>query len=667
MTMFSTVLIANRGEIAVRLIGTLRRMGIRTVAVYSDADAGARHVREADMSVRLGPAAARDSYLRIDAIIAAALETGAEAIHPGYGFVSENADFADACAAAGIVFIGPPASAIRAMGDKISAKAMVAEAGVRVVPGSSASGMADAELIAAAHKVGFPILLKPSAGGGGKGMRLVASGDGDALGEAIASARREALSSFGDDTLLVERFIERPRHIEVQVLADTHGNVVHFGERECSLQRRHQKIIEEAPSLLITPELRAAMGAQAVAAAQACSYVGAGTIEMIVSSDRPDEFFFMEMNTRLQVEHPVTEMVYGVDLVEWQVRVAAGEHLPWNQADLVPNGHAVEARLYAESPARGFLPTGGVVLGLREPTGDGVRVDSGLAVGSVIGSDYDPMLAKVIAHGEDRETALRRLDRALADTVVAGVGTNIGFLRALINDADVVAGRLHTGLVDDHLEALVGDGLAPPEICVAAAIARLGSSTDRAGWSDRRGWRLGGPAWIQQRLLLGAEPTLVALRSAGGDRWEVSIHDCEPVTVAVTGHPDGFTIAGPAGSVRIVVVQRAATFHLANGHGSWTSTIDTSSTRQIAGSAGRVGPVRSPMPGTVLEVRVVVGEVVVAGQALAVVEAMKMEHTLVAAADGVVLSLDAHAGQSVTLDQIIVTIGPPPTPSTGAP
>jgi acetyl-CoA/propionyl-CoA carboxylase, biotin carboxylase, biotin carboxyl carrier protein len=667
MPMFSTVLIANRGEIAVRVMRTLRSMGVRTVAVYSDADAEARHVREADVAVRLGPAPARESYLRIDAIIAAALTTGAEAIHPGYGFVSENAQFADACAAAGIVFIGPPASAIRAMGDKISAKATVAAAGVRVVPGSDSAGMNDAELIAASHAVGFPVLLKPSAGGGGKGMRLVTTGDGVALAEAIASARREASSSFGDDTLLVERFIERPRHIEIQVLGDTHGEVVHLGERECSLQRRHQKIIEEAPSPLITPEIRAAMGQQAVAAARACGYVGAGTIEMIVSSDRPDEFFFMEMNTRLQVEHPVTEMVYGVDLVEWQVRVAAGEALPWSQQELVPHGHAIEARLYAENPARGFLPTGGIVLGLREPSGEGVRVDSSLIVGSRIGSDYDPMLAKVIAHGDDRSTALRRLDRALADTVVAGVGTNVGFLRALINDADVIAGRLHTALVDDHLEALVGDDAAPPEICVAAAFARLGASTDGNGWNDRTGWRLGGPAWIRQRLLVGSHPVLVALRSTADGKWEASIDDSDPVAVDINGQPDGYMVTGPVGPVRIIAVQSGNTFHVANGHGSWVVAVDSSSTRQATGSAGLVGPVRSPMPGTVLDVRVFVGEAVVAGQALAVVEAMKMEHTLVAAAHGVVLSIDAHAGQQVALDQVIVTLGPPPTPSTGAP
>src|SRR6516164_11285463 len=419
-------------------------MGIASVAVYSDADAGARHVREAGEAVRIGPPPAADSYLNIDAIIEAARAAGAQAIHPGYGFLSENASFARACAGAGLTFIGPPPEAIEAMGDKIAAKATVAAAGVPVVPGAGAPGLSDEDLARAVAGIGFPVLIKPSAGGGGKGMRLVASAA--ELGPALEGARREALAAFGDGTLLAERYISGPRHIEIQIMADSHGHVIHLGERECSLQRRHQKIIEEAPSPLLDAARRAAMGAAAVEAARSVGYTGAGTVEFIVPGDSPDEFYFMEMNTRLQVEHPVTELVYGLDLVEWQLRVAAGEELTALPAmnGTAMNGHAVEARVYAEDPARGFLPTGGTVLALREPGGEHVRVDSGLAEGMAVGSRYDPMLAKVIAWGPDRATALRRLDGALAGTTVLGVTTNIAFLRELLADPDVRAGRLDT-------------------------------------------------------------------------------------------------------------------------------------------------------------------------------------------------------------------------------
>lgn len=401
-----TVLVANRGEIAVRVIRTLRELGIRSVAVYSDADANARHVREADTAVNIGPAAARESYLVIDKVIDAAKSTGAQGIHPGYGFLSENSAFSAACAAAGIAFLGPSERAIEVMGDKITAKNAVAAFDVPVVPGIARPNLTDEELIAAAEDIGYPVLVKPSAGGGGKGMRLVE--DPANLAEALRSARREAASSFGDDTLFLERFVLRPRHIEVQVLADQHGNVVHLGERECSLQRRHQKVIEEAPSPLLDQVTRDRIGAAACNTARSVDYTGAGTVEFIVSADKPDEFFFMEMNTRLQVEHPVTEMVTGLDLVEWQVRVAAGEKLAFSQSDITLTGHAIEARVYAEDPGRGFLPTGGRVVDLVEPSGSGVRVDSGLLAGTVVGSDYDPMLSKVIAHAPDRAGALRK-------------------------------------------------------------------------------------------------------------------------------------------------------------------------------------------------------------------------------------------------------------------
>ncbi|MFF5131889.1 acetyl/propionyl/methylcrotonyl-CoA carboxylase subunit alpha [Streptomyces syringium] len=541
--MFDTVLVANRGEIAVRVIRTLRALGIRSVAVFSDADADARHVREADTAVRIGPAAAAESYLSVPRLLAAAARSGAQAVHPGYGFLAENAAFARACTDAGLVFIGPPAGAIQLMGDKIRAKETVRAAGVPVVPGSSGSGLTDAELAASAREIGMPVLLKPSAGGGGKGMRLVR--DEALLGEEIAAARREARGSFGDDTLLVERWVDRPRHIEIQVLADGHGNVIHLGERECSLQRRHQKIIEEAPSPFLDEATRAAMGEAAVQAARSCGYTGAGTVEFIVPGDDPSSYYFMEMNTRLQVEHPVTELITGLDLVEWQVRVAAGERLALTQADVTLTGHAVEARICAETArptADGrvdFLPSAGTVLALGEPTGEGVRVDSGLAEGTEVGTSYDPMLAKVIAYGPDRPTALRRLRAALAETTVLGVDTNAGFLRRLLAHPKVVSGALDTGLVDRDAVALVR-GSVPDEVYAAAALLRQAALEPDAlragGWVDPfslpTGWRLGGePAWTVHHLRVpGQDPVAVRTRGTGGD---------SEITLEGGGTPDG--------------------------------------------------------------------------------------------------------------------------------
>ncbi|MDH6145588.1 acetyl-CoA/propionyl-CoA carboxylase biotin carboxyl carrier protein [Kitasatospora sp. GP30] len=613
--MFDTVLVANRGEIAVRVIRTLRRLSVRSVAVYSDADADARHVREADLAVRLGPAdrsdsSAAETYLRGDQIIAAALRTGAQAIHPGYGFLAENPGFARACADAGLVFIGPPAEAVELMGDKINAKEAVRAVGVPVVPGSRGGASSDEDLIRAAEEIGYPVLIKPSAGGGGKGMRLVR--DPAELAAELAAARRVARTAFGDDTLLLERWVDNPRHIEVQVLADSHGTTVHLGERECSLQRRHQKLIEEAPSVLLDPQTRAAMGAAAVQAAQACGYTGAGTVEFIVPGGDPAvdgggdtvrEFFFMEMNTRLQVEHPVTELAVAVtrpapvdasastsaglpgaatgstsagapgverlDLVEWQIRIAAGESLSFSQSNISFLGHAVEARICAEDPARDFLPTGGRILLLEEPAGEGVRVDSGLTAGTTITSAYDPMLAKVIAYGPDRQTALLRLRSALAETQILGLTTNAGFLRRLLAHPDVVAGRLDTGLVEravqQHPELLADqhdryasrdtresapDGTpasasdatstdaaasdhgptptatAPEAVYLAAALVRHLSLVPAAasdGWTDPyalpSGWRLAGePAWTTHRLRVsGQDPVSVRVRPVSAD------------------------------------------------------------------------------------------------------------------------------------------------------
>ncbi|MDG9683433.1 acetyl/propionyl/methylcrotonyl-CoA carboxylase subunit alpha [Streptomyces sp. DH18] len=643
MTMFDTVLVANRGEIAVRVIRTLREQGVRSVAVFSDADADARHVREADTAVRIGPPPASESYLNVPALLEAARRTGAQAVHPGYGFLAENAGFAQACADAGLVFIGPPASAISLMGDKIRAKETVAAAGVPVVPGSSGSGLTDAQLEAAAQEIGMPVLLKPSAGGGGKGMRLVR--DAAVLTEEIAAARREARASFGDDTLLVERWIDRPRHIEIQVLADTHGDVIHLGERECSLQRRHQKIIEEAPSVFLDEETRAAMGEAAVQAARSCGYAGAGTVEFIVPGDDPASYYFMEMNTRLQVEHPVTELVTGLDLVEWQLRVASGERLPYAQRDITLTGWAIEARVCAEDPSRGFLPSGGTVLALREPQGGGVRTDSGLSEGVPVGSLYDPMLSKVIAYGPDRATALRKLRAALADTVILGVPTNAGFLRRLLAHPDVVSGDLDTGLVEREAEGLVPDGV-PDEVYAAAAAVRreaLEPRPDAGGWTDPfsvpNGWRTGGvPA-----------PLTFTLRVAGAD----------PVTY---GAPASATVTPD----RVTVELDGAVGHF-HRSGDWLGrdgdtwhVQDHDPVEASLSGAGRGGAdtLAAPMPGTVTVVKVAVGDEVEAGQSLLVVEAMKMEHVISAPHAGTVTELDVIAGATVAMDQVLAVVAP---------
>ncbi|MGW5819694.1 ATP-binding protein [Streptomyces noursei] len=647
--LFDTVLVANRGEIAVRVITTLRALDIRSVAVYSDADADARHVQEADTAVRIGPAPATESYLSAPRLLDAAARTGAQAVHPGYGFLAENAAFARACTDAGLVFIGPPADAIDLMGDKIRAKETVRAAGVPVVPGSSGSGLSDAELAAAAREIGMPVLLKPSAGGGGKGMRLVR--EADRLADEIAAARREARSSFGDDTLLVERWIDRPRHIEIQVLADGHGNVLHLGERECSLQRRHQKIIEEAPSVLLDAATRAAMGEAAVQAARSCGYRGAGTVEFIVPGKDPSGYCFMEMNTRLQVEHPVTEMITGLDLVEWQLRIAAGERLPYAQEHLSFSGHAIEARICAEDPSRDFLPTGGTVLTLREPAGDGTRTDSGLSEGAEVGSRYDPMLAKVIAHGPDRASALRKLRAALAATVTLGVPTNAGFLRRLLAHPDVTSGELDTGLVERVAADLVPDAV-PDEVYAAAAAVRqaaLESTTDAGGWRDPfaapTGFRLGGePAPVRHWLRVpGQDPVAYDVRpGVAPERFEVT---ADEVRVTVDGirhtfHRGGHWLGrdGDAWHVTDHDPVAEALREAARGHG-----VDT---------------LAAPMPGTVTVVKVAVGDEVTAGQGLLVVEAMKMEHVISAPHAGTVTELDVTPGSTVAMDQVLAVVAP---------
>ena len=656
--MFETVLVANRGEIAVRIMRTLHALGIRSVAVYSDADVDARHVRIADVARRLGPAAPSKSYLDIDRVIEACLSSGAQALHPGYGFLSENTALASACAAAGIVFVGPPASAIEAMGDKIRAKDTVSARGVRVVPGVSGVGLTDSELAERAAGIGFPVLIKPSSGGGGKGMRLVMSIE--MLDAEIAAAKREALGAFGDDTLLIERFVERPRHIEVQVLADSHGNVVHLGERECSLQRRHQKVIEEAPSPFLSQAGREAIGAQAVAAAVACGYVNAGTVEFIVSGDRPDEPFFIEMNTRLQVEHPVTEAVWGIDLVEMQLRIADGERLPFAQADLHPTGHAFEARVYAEDASRGFLPTGGRVLALHEPTDrPNVRVDSSLVVGTEVGSNYDPMLSKIIAWGPDRDAARRTLDGALAVTSVLGVTTNVDFLRTILADPDVIRGVMDTALVERI--AAAAPALATPIAALAAAAVMSlwgGASTGIGGaWSDRGGWRIGEAAWTRWTAVDdNGQPVELRVRST-----DVGFEVFDGLTVM----PARFWLQdgrmqldlGDITTVFSVAVSRCTTWVGAAGK-SFSLTRPT----PVAPGAARISDggasIISPMPGTIVAVLVAQGDLVETGQPAVVVEAMKMEHTLRAAIDGVVGDVLVNVGDRVALNQLLAVFQP---------
>ena len=653
---FSTVLVANRGEIAVRVIRTLKAMGIRSVAVYSDADAGARHVTEADLAVRIGPPPARQSYLDIHAVVDAAARTGAQAVHPGYGFLSENAEFAAALQSVGLIFIGPPVAAIATMGDKIAAKATVSASGVPIVPGIAEPGLSDADLIAAAADVGFPVLVKPSAGGGGKGMRRVDSAAD--LPAALAASRREAAAAFDDDTLFLERFVMRPRHIEVQVLADTHGNVLHLGERECSLQRRHQKVIEEAPSALLDAPTRARIGAAACDTARSVDYVGAGTVEFIVSADRPDEFFFMEMNTRLQVEHPVTEMVTGWDLVERQVRIAAGERLPVTQNEIVLRGHAVEARVYAEDPAAGFLPTGGPVLNVVEPTGIAtgavVRVDSGLAAGMTVGSEYDPMLAKVIVHADDRAAALTGLDRALSRTAVLGVGTNIDFLRFVLSDNDVAAGNLDTELLE-RLKYIAPD--VDDEAFIAAAIyrwLRAWPVAARDVWDIPSGWRLGEHAgWT--------------IRLSGGERTD---------HVHIVGNPQHAEVWIEGGKRRplaaeIVDGRLALTLDdircefLAAEHDRqiWlTGEFGTVMLEEVREAPARPddehqgdADIVSPMPGAVVAIGVSDGAAVEAGDVVVAVEAMKMEHALRSPVAGVAHLLVA-LGDQVKVGQPLARI-----------
>lgn len=677
--LFDTVLVANRGEIACRVIGTLRSLGIRSVAIYSTADAGARHVREADTAVCIGPAAATESYLNIPAVLAACAATGAQAVHPGYGFLSENLEFAQALSHAGVTFIGPNLEALNVMGDKIRSKNHVGAAGVPVVPGISQPGLTDADLLAAAPAIGYPLLIKPSAGGGGKGMHSVFSPE--ELPAALATARRVAAASFGDDTLFLERLVANPRHIEVQILGDTFGNVVHLGERECSLQRRHQKVIEEAPSPLLSgvedgAAIRARLGAAACAAAASVHYTGAGTVEFLVSNDNPGEFFFMEMNTRLQVEHPVTEMVARVrgealDLVEWQVRIAAGEKLDFGQSQVILEGHAIEARVYAESPAEGFLPATGTVISLDESVAlqPGIRVDSSLLDGLEVSAHYDPMLAKVIAWGADRSQALQRLDAALADYVVLGVPTNVEYLRLLLGDPDVQAGRLDTNLIERKLPHMIFRAVGAQDYAAAAHVVREDTAEKRhflggavqaplqaRPWARTDGWRLGDTEpWRSTWAAPGRTGVVTVSGSFESSGME------GPGVVRVSGLGEGQQDV-PATSSGYHIGVNGDTVFL--GSAGWSVSLlrldrDAATSRMLAGlereDAAADPQLRSPMPGTVTVVNAATGDRVEAGAVLLAVEAMKMEHQIIAPMAGIV-HIGVGVGALVKADQIVASI-----------
>ncbi len=670
--MFDKILIANRGEIACRVARTARRMGVRTVAVYSDADAKALHVAACDEAYRLGPAPPRESYLDGKAIIAIARACRAQAIHPGYGFLSENEDFAAAVAAAGLVFIGPPPDAIRAMGSKSEAKAIMSQAGVPIVPGYHGAEEQDAALLAHADAIGYPVLIKASAGGGGKGMRVVERRD--AFAAALGAARREAETSFGDDRMLLEKYLTAPRHIEIQVFADSHGGCVHLFERDCSVQRRHQKVLEEAPAPGMTPERRARMGAAAVAAAKAIGYVGAGTVEFIVPAGpkRDGAFYFMEMNTRLQVEHPVTEMITGLDLVEWQLRVAAGERLPLTQEEIPLYGHAIEARIYAEDPDRDFLPSIGRIVHLRTPQQSAdVRVDTGVRAGDEITRYYDPLIAKLIVRGEDRVVALRRLALALAGYQVVGVTTNLPFLQRVIAHDAFATAKLDTGLIARHRAALLPPPAAPSERALAvAALGEFVASRDAAAvraaassdpWSP---WHAIDTWWLNtddHALALTFEAEGVAwqvrVRTAGDDAvLTVGDHD---IHASIAPDGDGFRVRLDESSFTATVVVRGDERYVFCG-GEMTRLRLIDPLAHSGEEEPHGGHLMAPMSGTVVAVLVKPGDAVAQGAPLMILEAMKMEHTIAAPATGTVSAVNYQRGDQVSEGADLIAIDDAP-------
>jgi len=652
--MFKKILIANRGEIACRVAETARRMAIQTVAVYSDADADAKHVSACDESVHIGGSAPRDSYLRWEKIIAAARATGAEAIHPGYGFLSENEEFAQACGDAGLVFIGPPASAIKAMGLKAESKQLMEKAGVPLVPGYHGSDQDPALLKREADRIGYPVLIKASAGGGGKGMRAVEkSGDFEA---ALASCKREAISSFGDDAVLVEKYAQRPRHIEIQVFGDTHGNYVYLFERDCSVQRRHQKVLEEAPAPGMTEAMRRQMGEAAVAAARAVNYVGAGTVEFIVEqrADGSMNFFFMEMNTRLQVEHPVTEAITGLDLVEWQLRVASGEKLPLAQDQLRIHGHAIEARICAESPDNNFLPATGTlhVYGLPPSVSFErglVRVDAGVREGDVISPFYDSMIAKLIVHGDTREQALARMDEALAQVHIVGLSTNVQFLRHVVQSRSFATADLDTALIPREQAVLFNQEKIGLPLAAAAAVAlslleEKAQETDDP-FSKRDGWRSHGVAERHFEFEFHGEAAQAGLTYLHDGGLRLAVGDVEDALV-FAGSGDAVDVRLGERRLDAHVYRRGETVHVFARQGATQITV-IDRLAHAGESHGEAGRLTAPMPGKVVSFAVKAGDKVSKGQALAVMEAMKMEHTIAAPADGVVQELLYAPGDQV--------------------
>jgi geranyl-CoA carboxylase alpha subunit len=662
LTVFSKILIANRGEIACRIMRTAKTLGYRTVAVFSDADVGALHVREAEEAVRIGPPPAKDSYLNIDALLAAAKLAGADAVHPGYGFLSENAAFAQACAQADLVFIGPPPSAIDAMGNKARAKALMEKAGVPCVPGYHGADQSDDNLTAEARRIGFPLMVKAAAGGGGRGMRLVNAPE--ELANALTRARSEASSAFGSGELILEKAIADARHIEIQVFADQQGNVIHLGERDCSIQRRHQKVIEEAPSPAVSTELRVNMGEAAIAAARAIGYVSAGTVEFLL--DRSGKFYFLEMNTRLQVEHPVTEVVTGLDLVEWQLRVAAGERLLLEQHQVVFSGHAIEARLYAEDPRESFLPQSGILIDWRPASGDGVRVDHGLAPGQRVSPFYDPMLAKVIAHGRTREEARRRLVKALEDTVALGLTTNRSFLIAMLRHPSFVAGEATTTFIDRYFSA-GNDAVRRPQpdlrtLALAAVLlfeARTRAAANEVGAAQN--WSSTGIAMWPLRLTLGdihhpasimAVRTNVYLVALGKDMVELSVEERSEGAIRLTA----------------MGLQQTAHFALHEGvlhldlNGVTVTVRET--VLESGGPARRDGSSRllAPMNGAIIGVYAKRGDCITKGQRIVVLEAMKMQHEICAERAGTIDKVLVKPGDQVATRQLLVEL----TPEAGA-
>ncbi len=637
-----SLLVANRGEIAVRVIRTARDLGIRTIAVYSDADVDAPHVALADVAVRIGPPAVRDSYLAVDRILEAAAKTGAQAIHPGYGFLSENAAFAQRCADAGLVFVGPPAEAIRLMGDKVQAKLRMIEAGVPTAPGIHAA--VDDRARAEIERIGFPVLVKASAGGGGRGMRIVRAAS--ELDAALSSASSEAANAFGSGEVFVEKLVEGARHVEIQVFADRHGHAIHLGERECSVQRRHQKIVEESPSPVVSAELRAKMGEAAVAAAKAIGYVGAGTVEFLLDDD--GRFYFLEMNTRLQVEHPVTELVTGLDLVEWQLRVAEGEPLPLAQADVALRGHAIEVRLYAEDPWSSFLPQTGPVLRWRPASGSHVRIDAGIREGQEVSPFYDPMLAKVIAWGPSRDVATRRLVSALRDTSLLGVVTNRAYLQALLGSDAFSAASIETDTLDRDPFAQSGPRPTPRPLAWAAAALAL---------VEGSGWRSTQMCASPVTLRVGDVAREIVVAPAPGGAVEVRGAGDEPLVLRVLARGDELVVEHDGVRRRFAVAMVGDTVWI-DDDGHAIAFVEPTVARSTASAQGGDGTVRSPMGGRVVRVEVAVDDVVERGRTLAIVEAMKMEHRVVAPVAGRVRSVAIAEGGQIAARAIVAVIEP---------